>query len=176
MDKLLSIKPILIFLIFFVMVSCRNGNEPRPAPDPPDRKDLENINIYLVQKDREIIQSYIARKKIKMAESESGLWFLIVKKGEGEYIKENDTVVFDYKCSLLDGTLCYSSEADGQKEIILGRSGLEAGLEEGLRLLKPGGEAVFILPPFLGYGLLGDQKKIPARATLVYEINIVKVN
>ena len=85
-------------------------------------------------------------------------------------------MIFDYKCSLLDGTLCYSSEVDGQKEIILGRSGLEAGLEEGLRLLKPGAEAIFILPPFLGHGLLGDQKNIPARATLVYEIKIAKFN
>jgi FKBP-type peptidyl-prolyl cis-trans isomerase len=28
------------------------------------------------------------------------------------------------------------------------------------------------MPPFLGYGLLGDNKAIPPRATLVYEIKI----
>ena len=176
MNKLISIETIIVGLFFCAMVSCKNGKESTPSHNPPGRKDLENLNIYLVQKDREIIQSYIERKNLKMAESKSGLWFLVVKQGEGDYIRENDKVIFDYKCSLLDGTLCYSSEVDGQKEIILGRSGLEAGLEEGLRLLKPGAEAIFILPPFLGHGLLGDQKNIPARATLVYEIKIAKFN
>ena len=35
----------------------------------------------------------------------------------------------------------------------MGRSEMEAGLNEGLRMLKPGAEAIFIIPPFLAYGL-----------------------
>ena len=79
----------------------------------------------------------------------------------------------DYKCSLLDGTLCYSSEELGAREVILGRGEIEAGLNEGLRMLRPGGEAVFILPPFLAFGLIGDDKAIPPRSTLVYEVKIL---
>lgn len=167
---------ILIYLILTLTVSCRNSNESRNVSEPPGKKDIENVNRYLVQKDREIIQSYIERKNLNMTESKSGLWFLVMKQGNGEYIRENDRVIFDYRCSLLDGTLCYSSGEDGEKEVVLGRGRLEAGLEEGFKLLKPGAEAIFILPPFLGYGLLGDQKKIPPRATLVYNVNIIQVN
>jgi FKBP-type peptidyl-prolyl cis-trans isomerase len=49
---------------------------------------------------------------------------------------------------------------------------MEAGLNEGLRLLKPGGEAIFIIPSFLAYGLLGDRKMIPSRAIIVYSIKV----
>jgi FKBP-type peptidyl-prolyl cis-trans isomerase len=50
---------------------------------------------------------------------------------------------------------------------------MEAGLNQGLRMLKPGAEAIFILPPFLAYGLPGDGKKIPSRAVIVYRITIL---
>ena len=98
---------------------------------------------------------------------------MIKKEGQGDFFKDNDRIVMDYECSLLDGTKCYSSKKQGPKEIILGRNEIESGLNEGLRMLKPGGEAIFILPPFLAFGILGDNKAIPPRATLVYEIKIL---
>ena len=109
-----------------------------------------------------------------MTETSTGLWYCITKAGEGELFKENDRIVYNYQCHLLDGTLCYSSEDKGPDEIRLGRSELPAGLNEGLRLLRPGSEAIFILPPFLAYGLIGDGKKIPPRSPIVYNIQVVR--
>jgi FKBP-type peptidyl-prolyl cis-trans isomerase len=40
-------------------------------------------------------------------------------------------------------------------------------------MLKQGAEATFILPPFLAFGLIGDGKKIPSRAVIVYNVNIL---
>ena len=94
--------------------------------------------------------------------------------GEGKLFTDNDKVVLDYECSLLDGTKCYSSKDLGPKEVILGRSEMEPGLNEGLRMLKPGAEAIFIIPPFLAYGLIGDKKMIPPRAVIVYNVNILR--
>jgi FKBP-type peptidyl-prolyl cis-trans isomerase len=111
-----------------------------------------------------------------MKESVNGLWYYITKEGTGKYFTENDKISFNYVCSLLDGTECYNSDKQGPKEFILGKSEIEAGLNEGLRLLKPGGEAIFILPPFLAYGLVGDGKSIPSRATIVYYIKILDSN
>ena len=140
----------------------------------PGKDEMADLNKYFVQKDREMIQNYIERKNLEMTESATGLWYLIKKEGTGDYITDYDKVVMDYECSLLDGTVCYSSEVQGPKEIILGRSQLEAGLNEGLRMLKNGAEATFILPPFLAYGLIGDGKKIPARAVIRYNVNILR--
>lgn len=51
---------------------------------------------------------------------------------------------------------------------------MEPGLNEGLRMLKPGSEAIFIIPPFLAYGLIGDGKMIPSRAVIVYNVSILQ--
>ena len=53
--------------------------------------------------------------------------------------------------------------------------GVESGLEEGILLMKTGGKAKFILPPHLAYGLPGDGKKIPARAILVYDVELLSI-
>lgn len=164
-----------IFLIFLpaVILSCRNSHDNSPSGYQPGKNDMADINRYIIQKDRERIQSYSERKRIVMKESATGLWYNIEKEGDGVFFKDNDRIRFEYECSLLDGTRCYSSKELGPKEIILGRSELPSGLNEGLKLLKPGGVAIFIIPPFLAYGLIGDGKNILPRATLVYTVSII---
>jgi FKBP-type peptidyl-prolyl cis-trans isomerase FkpA len=160
----------LLFSSF--LISCSNSSERKTLHNKPGKEELANINKYLIQKDREKIQNYIERKKLPMKESSSGLWYYIIKEGSGKLIGQNDRISFDYECSLLDGTVCYKSSELGPKECIIGKSELESGLVEGLRLLRPGGEAVFILPPFLAFGLPGDGKSIPSRSVIVYNIKV----
>jgi FKBP-type peptidyl-prolyl cis-trans isomerase len=173
-SKFMKIKFILITIIFFSFVSCRSDHVAQKVPVKPGKQEMANLNRYLVQKDREIIENYIERKNLKMTESPTGLWYYIKEHGNGEYLKDNDRIVMQYECSLLDGTVCYSSADPGPKEVVLGKTELEPGMNEGLRLLKPGAEALFILPPYLGYGLIGDGKKIPPRATIVYNVKILE--
>jgi FKBP-type peptidyl-prolyl cis-trans isomerase FkpA len=164
---------ILLAILYFVACSCNNQREQNVNSDKLNREELGDINRYLVEKDRERIQNYIERKNLEMTESTSGLWYQIIKDGSGDKFTDDDRIYMNYSCSLLDGTLCYSSEDLGPKEITLGRGELEAGLNEGLRMLRPGGEAIFILPPFLAYGLIGDENAIPPRSTIVYEVKIL---
>jgi FKBP-type peptidyl-prolyl cis-trans isomerase len=42
-------------------------------------------------------------------------------------------------------------------------------------LMKEGEKAIFIIPSHLAFGLLGDENKIPKRATLVYDVELVQV-
>ena len=165
--------PYFIWLLIIIFsVTCNNPNYKSVSKLKPGKNELEDLNRYFVQKDRERIQNYIERKNLSMKESSTGLWYYIKKEGEGKFFTDNDRISINYICSLLDGTECYNSDKLGPKEFILGKSEIEAGLNEGLRLLKPGGEAIFILPPFLGYGLVGDGKSIPSRSVLVYNIKI----
>lgn len=165
---------LIVFIILLVSASCNTGPEKETSTGRPGTSDMENLNRFMIQKDHERIQNYIERKKLKMSQTPTGLWYQIIKEGEGDLLKENSRVIIKYECSLLDGTPCYSSENLGPKDLILGRSTMEPGLNEGLRLLKPGAEAIFILPPFLAYGLPGDGKMIPPRAVIVYNVNILR--
>jgi len=162
--------PVLLFALF----SCKNDADKSNVYVKPGNKEMTDLNRYLVQKDRERIQNYIERKKLKMDESPTGLWYLILNNGTGDRYSENDRVVFEYECKLLDGTKCYSSESLGSKEIVLGKTDIESGLDEGIRMLKPGAEAIFIIPPYLAHGFIGDGNKIPARSVIVYNIKILK--
>jgi FKBP-type peptidyl-prolyl cis-trans isomerase FkpA len=166
------LKPAIFVFLLILVYSCHSGDNGPVKPVGPGKDEMADLNRYMVQKDREIIQSYIERKKLEMKESPTGLWYMITAPGTGEQLKENDRISMNYECDLLDGTRCYSSDTLGVKEVIIGKSKVEQGLNEGLKLLKRGSEAVFIIPPFLAYGLLGDGKKIPPRAIIIYKISI----
>ncbi len=166
---------LLVILSVTIAVSCRSGNEKTNEKSLPGRNEIVDMNKYLVQKDRERIESYTDRRGLNMTESSSGLWSKIESEGEGRYFTDNDRIVMEYDCYLIDGTGCYSSEDLGPREVILGRSEMEPGLNQALRMLKPGGKGIFILPPFLAFGLKGDGKKIPPRAVIVYEIHLASL-
>lgn len=173
-------KPLSLIFLFLVSVaaSCNRdtGKHPEKVNNPEKYKEpLVNINKTLVNKESEEIENYIARHNWNMLHTGSGLRYLIYKKGDGEQAKEGRIAVINYKINLLNGKLCYSSDELGAKEFLIGQGGVESGLEEGIKLLRVGDKAKFILPPHLAYGLTGDDNKIPARATLVYDVELVKL-
>jgi FKBP-type peptidyl-prolyl cis-trans isomerase FkpA len=173
-NKMLRISYLSLISIIFLLLGCQNSDRNASSVKRPGKDEMADLNRYFIQKDKERIQNYIERKKLVMKESPTGLWYQILEEGSGEYLTDGSTVKMEYDCSLLDGTKCYSSQTLGPKELILGRSEMEPGMNEGLRLLKPGAKAIFIFPPYLAYGLIGDQKMIPSRAVIVYNVNILQ--
>ncbi|MGM0408643.1 MAG: FKBP-type peptidyl-prolyl cis-trans isomerase [Bacteroidota bacterium] len=165
----------MIFTIIFF--SCDSVQEKSEEDNKVkySKKSLEKINQLLVEKDVEIIKNYIERREWDMEMTETGLWYMIYQEGFGDLIEENDFIIMNYKIWLMDGTLCYSSDSLGPKSFIVGKGGVESGLEEGLLLLKNGSRARFIMPPHLAHGLIGDNEKIPARATIIYDVEITDV-
>ena len=69
--------------------------------------------------------------------------------------------------------MIYSSENNGIKSFVVGEGGVENGLDEAMTYLHYGDVAKLIIPFHLGYGLHGDDNKIPEYATLVYTIKII---
>jgi FKBP-type peptidyl-prolyl cis-trans isomerase FkpA len=169
----MSFRLIIIALFPVILLSCNSGNQQSRNHKVPGKKELADLNRYMIAKDRERIENYIARKQLVMTETQSGLWYMIRKEGSGDFLKTNDRIFLEYECNLLDGSPCYSSDKTGPKEVILGKSRIETGLDQGLRMLKPGGEAIFIIPPFLAWGIVGDGDRIPSRSIVVYSVRII---
>ena len=157
--------------------ACRQEKHPDITEEEfaERKKQLVEVNKILVKKDRQRIIGYIDRQGWDMKESDTGLWYEIEKKGEGEPAKEGKYISLDYTLSLLDGTLCYSSAVDGVKSFRIGRGGVESGLEEAVLMLNQGGKGRFILSPHLAHGLPGDGNKIPPRAILIYSIEVLSI-
>ncbi len=141
-----------------------------------EKETLMKVNKYFVEKDAEIIESYVKRRNWQMEVTESGLWYMIYEKGHGPKATIGKIATIEYCITLLDGTVCYDSGNSGPKRFTIGRGGVEAGLEEGILMLRTGDKARFILPPHLAYGLLGDEEKILPRSTIVYEVKVIEIS
>ena len=158
-------------------VSCRTQPKEKSKKEIIRQNEtLLNVNKYLVGKDAALIHAYSERRGWKMTTSGTGLWYMITREGKGMVPQTGKLAEFNYSVSLLDGTICYSSTSLGSKKFRIGKGGVESGLEEGILLMHEGGKAVFILPPHLGYGLMGDNKKIPPRAILLYEVELINIS
>ncbi|MFW5700766.1 MAG: FKBP-type peptidyl-prolyl cis-trans isomerase, partial [Cyclobacteriaceae bacterium] len=130
----------------------------------------------LVEKYSGIIESYVTRRGWPMEETKTGLWYMIYEKGQGEMTGKGKYATINYTVHLLDGTFCYSSDSLGAKTFKIGQGGVEPGLEQGILLMKEGDKAKFILPPYIGHGLLGDSKKIPRLAVIIYDVELLEVS
>lgn len=175
MSNIKSISVFLFYFLFFISsVGCQE-RERSKRPQKVSAEQLIEVNKYLVGKDSERIKAYLERSGEKMEERATGMWYSIEEEGEGLNAAKGNVVSIKYEVSLLDGTVCYSSDSLGLKSFRLGQGGVEYGLEDALLMMKKGGKAKFILPPHLAHGLLGDEDRIPARSIIIYNVELVDI-
>lgn len=106
--------------------------------------------------------------------SETGLWSLDVTTGTGESPEKSDKVEVHYTGWLTDGTK-FDSSHDRGKPAEFRLSGVIAGWTEGVGGMKVGGKRYLIIPSELGYGERSVGKYIKAGATLVFEVELLKI-
>jgi FKBP-type peptidyl-prolyl cis-trans isomerase FkpA len=168
----------LIIIGVVIIASCGNSNDKvnnKVINTDTLDKTFVNVNHELVKKEEKEITNFIERYGWKMQQTGTGLRYMIYKNGSGVKAEKNKIAKINFEVKLITGDLCYSSKTDGSKELLIGKSGEISGLEEGILLLRVGDKAKFIVPSHLAYGLLGDENKIPKRATLVYDIELLEI-
>ncbi len=107
-------------------------------------------------------------------ELRDGLKYRELVVGEGEPARHFMSARIHYTGWLADGTQFDSSYDKGEPlEVPLGRGMVIRGWDEGIVGMKPGGKRRLLVPPALGYGVLGSGDKIPPNATLLFEVELV---
>lgn len=110
-------------------------------------------------------------------QTKSGLQYDEKKAGTGAQPRQGQRVSVHYAGRLENGTEFDSSFKRGQPiTFTLGVGQVIAGWDEGISLMKEGGEATLIIPPHLGYGASGAGGVIPPNATLIFEVELVSVD
>ncbi len=113
-------------------------------------------------------------KGIDAIYSQTGLKFYVIIPGEGESPQEGDMVTVHYSGYLADGTMFDSSVERGQPfKFELGAGKVIKGWDEGVSFMKKGGKIRFIIPYELAYGEPGRPPKIPPKAELTFDIELI---
>lgn len=104
----------------------------------------------------------------------SGLQYKVLTAGKGKTPKTSDTVTVNYRGRLIDGTVFDDSYQRGQPSSF-DLSGIIRGWQEALQLMKEGDRWEIYLPADLAFGPQGAGPQIGPNATLVFEVELVKV-
>jgi FKBP-type peptidyl-prolyl cis-trans isomerase len=105
----------------------------------------------------------------------SGLMYINTAPGTGSAKPQvGDTVTARYEGRLLDGTpIDSSSQHPGPFTFKVGVGKAIKGWDEAFLTMKKGGRRTLIIPYWLAYGDAGLPPLVPARATVVYDIELV---
>lgn len=106
----------------------------------------------------------------------SGLRYKVLKSSDGKKAEKGQMVSVHYEGSLIDGQVFDSSFRRNQPiDFQLGIGQVIPGWDEGIRLLKVGEKARFIIPSHLAYGSAGAGGVIPPDATLIFDVELMEV-
>lgn len=109
--------------------------------------------------------------------SNTGIRYIVEEAGIGGVINPGDIVTVDYTGRFLNGKI-FDHHTDNiihPFSFRVGRGVVIEGWDQILQLMSPGAKWLVIVPPELAYGRRGSPPRIPADATLVFEIEVVTV-
>ncbi len=155
MTKNMIIALISIAIIFIAILIARTSDIPKQTPGQNPGKTVTNL------------PTQTQSQELKVED---------ITVGTGPEVKNGDTVVIHYKGTLTNGKQFDSSYDRGQPfETKIGVGQVIKGWDQGVAGMKIGGKRKLIIPSELGYGAAGAPPAIPANATLVFEVELLKV-
>lgn len=162
-------------MLLLAFISC--GEKPQKQAETLSKSEMkssmEKANRYLLNEEETDIENYIKRHGLAMTSTGTGMRYQILKQGSEQKIGKGERVTLEYELHSIAGDLIYSSKNEGVKDFVVGEGAVESGLDEAMTYLHRGDVAKLIIPFHLGFGLHGDDNRIPEYATLVYTIKII---
>jgi FKBP-type peptidyl-prolyl cis-trans isomerase len=114
------------------------------------------------------------KKEAGVATTASGLQYKVINSGKGKMPKASDNVTVHYTGRLIDGTVFDSSV--GKDPVSFKVDGVIEGWTEALQLMHEGDKWTIFIPASIGYGEQGAGSQIPPHATLIFDVELIKVN
>ena len=148
-----------LLLLGIVVFGCKKDDEPKLSPEEQFAKDIE------------IIEDYLAAEGLVAEKSASGLHYIILEQGTGDFPSPGDTVEVKYKGYLTDGRVF--DQTRPATTLIHPLDQFIEGWTEGLQYLRSkGGKGMFFIPSALGYGQ-NATGSIPANSVLIFDLTLI---
>lgn len=144
------------------------------------KEEIENEKNLLASQMKEqeslLIQQFVIDNKIKEKPGKTGLYYIELKKGNGNKAETGDILTVNYNGKFLDGKLFDSSyKRNTPFSFVLGAGKVIDAWEEGFSNMNEGAKAIFITPSELAYGKEGYGNLIPPFAALVFEVELLNI-
>lgn len=171
----------IFVLVFFgvilatIAISVRSGLFGRRDPGQPINSAMREALNYQ-DKLSDADAAIVAQRYAGAHETPMGLRYVIREPGVGEATpRRGQMVTAHFEGRLLDGTVFDSSRDDGEGpfRFQVGTGQVIPGWDEAFLTMKKGEKRTLIVPYWLGYGSKGLSGKIPAKATLVFDVELI---
>jgi FKBP-type peptidyl-prolyl cis-trans isomerase FklB len=142
------------------------------------------IQEYFTKQQEKASEGKIEEGKAFLAENgtrkevitlESGLQYEILNSADGPKPTLNDQVTTHYHGTLLDGTI-FDSSVDRGQPATFPVSGVIKGWTEALQLMSVGSKWRLFVPYDLAYGEKGASAQIGPYSTLIFDVELLKIN
>lgn len=108
--------------------------------------------------------------------TDSGLQYEVITEGDGATPQPGQRVFVHYVGTLEDGTKFDSSRDRGRPfDFTIGQGQVIKGWDEGVGMMQVGDRRKLIIPPDLGYGARGAGGVIPPNATLIFDVELLRI-
>ncbi|MCG8575833.1 MAG: FKBP-type peptidyl-prolyl cis-trans isomerase [Flavobacteriales bacterium] len=165
-----------VLILFFVSCSSEEEQMELNPTNWTQENSIEMNSVFSEEEDEEIEFFLETHPDWKMTKTGTGLrHFVYQHSGNTDSVQVEDVVTVDFEITLLDGTICYTSEEKGPESFVVEKTDIESGLHEGIKLMCIGDRAKFILPSHMAHGLIGDDDKIPPLTPVIYDISLLNI-
>lgn len=156
-----------------------SGNDLKVSPEDANRMVQEYMSAAqakqyegAIAEGKEFLKANAQRDEVQT--TASGLQYRVVQEGTGASPADTSQVTVHYTGKLLDGTVFDSSVQRGEP-VTFGVTQVIAGWTEALKMMKEGARWELFIPYNLAYGERGAGGAIPPYATLIFEVELLKV-
>lgn len=135
-----------------------------------------SVSETLVAQASDLIDTSETDMSENVITTDSGLKYVDIQEGTGATPTRGQTVTVHYTGTLEDGTKFDSSRDRGRPfSFTIGVGQVIRGWDEGVGSMKVGGQRKLIIPPDLGYGARGAGGVIPPNATLLFDVELLRI-
>ena len=114
-------------------------------------------------------------KRVEVNVTPSGLQYEVLEEGTGKQPSAGDNVTVHYTGKLIDGTV-FDSSVDRGAPATFGVTQVISGWVEALQMMKEGAKWRLFIPSNLAYGPNGAGNIIGPNSTLIFDVELIKVN